>query len=621
MTGFTFRIIFRYAVRFRSRVMLVLLLSIFTNVFTQTSFLSRNISLDFHSGSLEVALQEIARSADFRFSYDADLIPGKKQVHVKTQNTPVKKILDELLGKEIQPREVGNHVILVRSRAMAKEKQPFPDIVVTGTIRDKTNRLPLADATIYETENKRAAISAKDGSYKLIIPTGKKVRGLSFTKSGYADSVIFIRQQVQQHVNVLLNPLEGGLTRAITLPGTLIISSTDSMGLVQWLVPRESMINAQNLEVRTSRTFQASVIPYIGTNWRITGSITNRLSLNLLAGYTGGLKGVEIGGLLNITRNQVQGVQIGGLGNVVGGYGKGWQVGGLFNFDLGKFDGVQIGGLFNYVPDTITGVQIGGLTNIITGQIKGVQVAGLANIVTHNSDGYQIAGLLNLTLMDVKKAQIGGLVNYGRNMDGVQIAGLVNIARRHNSGVQIAGLLNYATMVYGIQLGIINVSNTVVRGVPIGLFSYVQEGYHLFELSGNEIFYGNVGFKSGTRSLYNLVQFGMGSDFKLQGSYGIGTIFTLKKKLSMNIDASAGFVYHPTDTIYHGFLLKLNPALEFRFAKHFAIFGGPAYNFFLFPKGKPSATSRGLSYYDFYFESTENASIQMWIGGVLGIRL
>jgi hypothetical protein len=140
-------------------------------------------------------------------------------------------------------------------------------------------------------------------------------------------------------------------------------------------------------------------------------------------------------------------------------------------------------------------------------------------------------------------------------------------------------------------------------------------------LSGNEIFYGNVAFKSGTRSFYNFVQAGIGSDYKLQGSYGIGTIFKLAKKLSMNLDASAGFVYHPTDTIYHGLLLKFNPALEYRFAKHFAIFLGPAYNFFLFPKDAPSATSRGLSTYDFYFKSTENASIQMWIGGVVGIRL
>ena len=83
-------------------------------------------------------------------------------------------------------------------------------------------------------------------------------------------------------------------------------------------------------------------------------------------------------------------------------------------------------------------------------------------------------------------------MNYGNNVEGLQLAGLINIARRHNSGVQIAGLVNYGTIVEGLQLGLINISNTVERGVPIGLFSYVQTGYHLFELSGNEIFYGNI---------------------------------------------------------------------------------------------------------------------------------
>jgi len=592
-----------------------------TTSYSQQSYLSRKISVDIPSCSLEVALIEIGKAADFRFSYDADLIPGKRQVRVKASNIPVNALLREMLGKNVRPKEVGNHVILLRNGAQAREKQAFASIRISGIILDASDRRPLVNATVYEVENKYSAITSGNGSYKIIIPSGKKIRSLTFCKSGYCDTVVFIRQSADCRVDVMLRPLSGPLARMNTLYGSLKYSSTDSLGIVNWLVPRESMVNARNLEVRTSRTFQASVIPFIGTNWKVTGSITNRFSLNLLAGYTGGLKGLEVGGLLNITRNRISGVQIGGLGNIVGGQGSGWQVGGLFNFDLGKFDGVQAGGLFNYVPDTISGVQVTGLANVVTGRIKGVQIAGLTNIVTHHCDGWQISGLLNLTIQDVKQVQIAGLVNYGRNMDGVQVAGLINITRRQNNGLQIAGFVNYATIVHGLQLGLINISNTVERGLPIGLFSYVQEGYHLFELSGNEIFYGNVAFKSGTRTFYNFVQFGMGSDYKMQGSYGIGTIFTLKKKLSMSIDASAGFVYHPVDTIYHGLLVKFNPSLEYRFVKHFAIFLGPAYNCFVFSKGQTSATARGLSTYDFYFSSTANASIQMWIGGVVGIRL
>ena len=605
-----------------SRTFFVFLLLILNglSVFSQENYLNRKVSLDIPKCSLEVALMEIGKAGNFRFSYDAELIPGSRQVSLKARNTQVNTLLREMLGKDVRPKEVGNHVILIRSKTVARDKQPFPDVFVTGTILDASTRLPLKDVTVYEVENQKSAISNGNGKYKLVIPSGRKVRGLNYCKSDYSDTVIFIRQAATRQIDILLRPSQNNLLRMNAITGSLVINSLDSIRLVNWLVPREAMVNSQNLEVRSSGTFQASVIPYIGTNWKITGSVTNKFSLNLLAGYTGGLKGVEIGGLLNITRNNITGCQIGGLGNVVGDRGHGLQIGGLFNFDLGKFEGVQVGGLFNYVPDTISGVQIGGLTNIITGKIKGVQIAGLANIVTHNCDGWQISGLLNLTLKDIRKVQITGLVNYGNNVDGFQLAGLMNIARRHNSGVQIAGFLNYATIVHGLQLGIVNVSNTVERGVPIGLFSYVQEGYHLFEVSGNEIFYVNVAFKSGTKSFYNFVQAGIGSDYKLQGSYGIGTMFPLTKKLSMNLDASAGFVYHPIDTVYHGLLLKFNPAIEYRFRKHFAVFLGPAYNCFVFSKGEPSATSRGLSTYDFYFKSTANASIQMWIGGVLGVR-
>lgn len=568
------------------------------------SFLSRKITIDIPSCSLETAIREIGKAGGFRFSYDADLIPASRKVNLKAGNSRVADVLKEILGKDIRPMEIGNHVILIRNKSLAREKKAFPDIVITGSIHDAYSREPLKDATVFETENERSAVTALNGSFKLEIPTGRKCRSLTFCKTGYTDTVIFIKQDQEYKIDILLRPLEESVSRLNPVTGLGMVNLIDSLGFVNWVVPRMTMVNARNLEVRTSSAAQLSIIPYIGTNWKVTGSVTNRFSLNLLAGYTGGLKGFELGGLLNISRRDVSGLQIGGLGNIVGGNTHGLQIGGLFNYDLGTFHGVQFAGLFNYMPDTIHGLQFGGLVNIITKQSK----------------AWQVSGLLNLDLKDARKIQMTGLMNYAHNVDGLQLSGLLNIARNHNDGVQICGLVNYATIVNGVQFGLINISNTVERGVPIGIFSYVQNGYHTIEVSGNEIFYGNVGFKSGTKPFYTFVQFGMGSNYKLQGSYGIGTIFTLKKKLSMNIDASAGLVYHPTDTVYHGFLLKVNPSIEYRFAKQFAIFIGPAYNFFLFTKGAASATPRGLSPYDFYFESTANSSIQMWLGGVLGVR-
>lgn len=571
---------------------------------SQESHLNRKISVDLTACSVEVALREIGKAGSFNFSYDADLVPAERKVSLKADDVEVGLLLNEVLGKDIRSKEVGNHVILLRNRADSHEKQSFPDIEVTGLILDASNRMPLKDVTVFEVENKWSANSGENGKYKLVIPTGKKIRSLSFSKSGYSDTIIFISQATEFQINVLLHPLEGGLLHLKTLTGLVQINSIDSLRLVNWLTPLTTLVNAHNLEVYTTRSFQASVIPGFSSNRKMAGSMTNHFSVNLLSGYNGSLSGFELGGMVNITRKKMRGLQIGGVGNIVGGNGKGLQIGGAFNYNLGKIEGVQLAGLFNYAHDSIRGAQISIVTNIASGRYN----------------GSQISLILNLALKNVGQAQLGGLVNYARNVNGIQLAGLLNIARSHNNGAQIAVLMNYATVVNGFQLGLINISNTVERGVPVGLFSYVKEGYHLFEISGNEIFYGNVAFKSGSRKFYNFVQFGIGSDYKLQGSYGIGSIFTLKEKLSVNTDASAGFVYHPTGTTYQGLLLKFNPAVEYRFMKHFAVFLGPAYNFFLFSKGKPSATPRGLSTYDFYFKSTQNASIQMWIGGTMGVR-
>ncbi|MEI6749803.1 MAG: hypothetical protein WCM93_11645 [Bacteroidota bacterium] len=572
--------------------------------FSQASFLSRKITLDLPNCSLDVALREIGKAGRFNFSYDTDLIPVDRRVSLKANNAPVSELLNEILEKKVRPVEVGNHVILIRNRSDAHEKQSFPNILIKGTILDARTRVPLTDATVYEVGNKRSALSAENGNYKLVIPTGKKIRSITYCKSGYVDSVIFIKQASEYQINILLRPIQEGFSRLNALSGLVVVNSIDSLKLVSWLVPRMTKVNAQNLEIRTSRMVQLSIVPNIGINWKVTSSITNRFSLNLLAGYTGGLKGFELGGLLNITRREMNGFQFGGLGNIIGEKGRGLQIGGLCNFNQGKYNGVQFAGLFNYVPDTV----------------RGAQISCGANIAAGYCAGWQISGVLNLSLKDVRKLQLSGLVNYGYDNNGIQLAGLLNIAKNRNNGVQLAVFFNYAKIVNGLQIGLINISKSADRGIPVGLFSYVKKGYHFLEISGNEIFYANTAFKSGTRNFYNIAQFGIGRDNKYLLSYGIGTIFTLNKEMSINIDASAGLAYHPTDTIYHGLLLKLNPALEYRFSKHFAIFGGPALNYFLFTKGTPSATPRGLSTYDFYFKSTQNSSIQMWIGGVLGVR-
>jgi hypothetical protein len=571
------------------KLILLLLISSVSAIAQQNS-LRRKISFDCHSCDLEIALRTIGQQAGMKFSYDATLIQPEKKVTINAEDKEVGKVLTELLGAQVKAREVGNHVILIRNSEKPAAALDFPEMTVTGIVLDGATRKPLTDVTIYEIDKRKSALTDTEGSFTLILPSEKKLRGLSFCKSGYLDTVVFIRQQYRQKISMLLYPESSGHARLEKKEASLPLHHPDSTGLVQSLVPREALINAQNLDIKSVRPFQVSLIPYIGTNWKVSGSATNRFSLNILAGYSGGLDGVEIGGLLNMTRNVASGVQIGGLANYVEGNSDGVQIGGLVNFVKGNIDGVQIGGLVNYSREATEAVQVAGLVNYGKGRFDGVRIAGLVNISNESAHG-------------------------------VQIAGLFNMGNRHTGGFQLAGLVNYARVLSGVQLGFINVASTVERGTPIGFFSYVSDGYHLFEISANEIFYANLSFKSGTKAFYNIFQVGIGDNLKLHGAYGIGTSIRLSRKMAINFESTAGFVLHPTDTVYHGLQLKVIPTVEYRFAKRFALFAGPSWNFFLWSKGEPSATTRGLSPYDFYFKSTENASIQMWIGGVVGIRL
>ncbi|MBE0646334.1 MAG: hypothetical protein IH596_00970 [Bacteroidales bacterium] len=589
----------------------------------QRSHLSKRISLSYSSVPLYKALDEISRIGNFSFSYNADLIDTDSLVSVKVEDARVGTVLEELLGENIRNKEIGNHVILMKyiprdERTNIKQKTEYQ---INGYVRDGRTGHKLKDATIYEVARRKSVLSDSQGHYSFELPVGGDIQGLYFAKAGYADTVIFIRPVRDYTLNVPLKPLFGDILRISSRPAELQVNLIDSMALVNLLVPRKALITSENLQVYGTRAFQISLIPYVGTNWMNKGSYTSALSFNLLAGYSGGVNGFELGGLVNIVRRDVRGLQVGGLANIVGRSTMGVQVGGLFNVNLGHFKGLQLSGLMNFQRDTLTGTQIGGLCNYLEGKMQGVQVGGLTNITTGHVDGWQVGGLANIAFKDVSQTQIGGLFNFGRHVYGIQIAGLVNIASGNVNGLQIGGLVNYAKSVVGVQLGAINISTKIESGVPVGFFSYVHKGgLHRFELYADEVFYGNVAFKSGTSKFYNIFQVGVGTSWMVNYMYGIGTFFSFGPKWSLDLNLISGLVFSTTPSLaLHGCLTKFLPALEYRFKKHLAIFGGPTYNLYAFDETRTFRPD-GIAPYTFFDQVRGYQRLQMWVGGTVGVR-
>ncbi len=582
-------------------LLIVLVYSAFLplNGVSQERYLSRKITVSLNSVPVEDALATIGKAGNFTFSYNADIINPDRKITLHADNRHVDDVLTDLFGERVRRKEVGDHVVLVMNTPRKEQPATKTECIVTGLVTDAVTGRVLVDATVYEVGGRRSALTHAGGQFSMTFPDGENLRGLSISKQGYRDTVVFIRPVKTKTVMVALSPRVGAVERIPVQQGEVVAFTApvpgltiDSLGVVNFFVPRKLRINSINLNIFDTWPVQFTLVPFLSTNWKVSGSVNSAFSLNLLVGYTGGVRGFELGGLLNIDRNHVRGLQIGGLGNIVGKKTSGLQIGGLFNIDMGHFYGCQLAGLLNWTTDTVRGAQIAGLMNYVPVRWKGAQIAGLINISREH-------------------------------VTGLQLAGLANIANQENRGVQVAGLLNYTKELKGVQVGVFNISGRVTSGVPVGFFSYVHRGgYMKFEVSGDEVFYINLAFKTGTKKLYNIFKAGTNDSLLLNFAYGIGTMFDIGKRFGFNIDFAGSMFFSPVHAMsWYGSQLKLAPAFEFRAARHFAVFLGPAFNFCFYSDAGEQAYPKGLPFYNFYDQYHSGTREQMWIGGVIGFRI
>jgi hypothetical protein len=309
----------------------------------------------------------------------------------------------------------------------------------------------------------------------------------------------------------------------------------------------------------------------------MSSQVVNNLSLNLFGGYTAGTNGVELGGLFNIDKNNVQ-------------Y-------------------LQAAGLFNSVGGTMKGLQAAGVNNMVFDSLKGFQVAGVYNHVSKTVEGVQAAGVANFA---------------GRKVSGVQIAGVSNVSNREMSGVQIAGVVNYAKKLKGVQIGLINVADTS-EGISIGLINFVVKGYHKLSFSANEIVNMNAALKTGTSNFYSMLMAGINvSDTSKVYSfgYGLGSEMYLNKKqtLAINPEISSQYLYLGSWD-YINILNRFSLNFTIRPSKNFSIFAGPSFSVYY------TDQKTGINGYRFpippdrYNVSKFSDKVTGWFGWNAGISL
>lgn len=533
------------------------------------SILESRITLRVSNERLDEVLRQISVQGGFSFSYSPDVIDVSSRVSLNAANLSVREILNSLFDGTVSFKERRRYVILQKVVASAEKKTE--SFYLNGYIVDQSTGLKLPDASIYEPVTLVSTVSNQFGYYKIRLPAQSGKLHLEVRKETYSGRSVEITARRNDFLTIALAP---DTVRPLASPTPRLVTRHDSMakvpprieipvivyteppsldtlipihkkerqkvpltqslltirnGLVYALSTAKQAIHTENIGDTLYRPFQASLLPFIGTNHQLSGNVINDVSVNLLAGYSLGVNLFELGLGLNVVRWDVNGLQAAGIANLVG------------------------------------------------RDVKGLQVAGMANMAIGSITGVQAAGFVNLTAEDFRGLQISVVNVTGRDLYGWQLASGLNVARTVHRGHQV-GLFNYADS-----------SATT----PFGYFSFVRlNGYRRLELTTDELNYANLTFKTGVRKFYNIVTFGTSgfAPHKPLGSigYGIGTAWNLghaprpwmlnAEYVASRLAVQRRFLKQPR--VGH---MRVAVALEKRISSRLALSVGPTFNLLFSP--------------------------------------
>lgn len=621
-----------------------------TSLFSQ-AILEKKISIpnkEYEYGELFSTIEE---KSGARFSYNSDIINEKEKLTYKADNKKVEECLDDILKDKYKYQSSGKYIVILAQPE--KQKETKQKIIVKGKITSE-NDMPIANVSIYDIETEYSTLTNEEGEFEIEIPKDFD-GGFSIGKLGYIDTVVLYETKVSNEVSITLNEKDAEYLKHLQENQP---NNFDESKFIDYIIPKKIIINSENLRhLEGTRDFQISLVPGVSSNLSKFGVLKNKVSLNVLIGYSRGVEGVELAGLMNIDKEDVEYLQLAGLTNLVGGNVKGFQAGGIANNVWGDVNAWQLGGIWNAVRGDFEGGQVGGVLNINAGKFKGAQIGGVGNFNLKKFDGLQIAGTLNVAGDSVSGSQIGGVVNLcARTVDGLQIAGVTNGTLKKMNGVQIAGVLNTtlsdmnggqisgvaniskssnfqisgllnATMHNkGVQIAPFNVCDTS-SGISIGFLSFVRKGYNNITFNANEIFSLNLSAHLGTEKFYNIFTVGYQPEEELIWGYGygFGHKFRFNDWAAFDIELigknlNFGEMYNEDWFPYY----SLNLYFDFKIKKLFSIYLGPSVSLYSWNKSK---NQEALDYlyttpsYQFYYNKSSQNITKAWVGFYFGIGL
>lgn len=511
------------------------------------SMLDTPISVQADKKPLGKILEIMEQKGNFRFAYYSKLVAKDSLVSIHADQSTVKEVLDQLLKNKYEYKESKGFIILRYAPlelALVLEKNSVVGDyqVVNGYITDVQTNKRIENASVYERNALQSTLTDKDGFFELKLKNIPQTIELTVVKENYKTITTIFLSEIK---------IQMGARKSNEDYVDGDFSAVERTGIGRFFISSRQKIQSLNLGGLISEVpVQASLIPSLSTRGMMNSQINSSFSLNLLGGYTGGVRGVEMAGLYNINRMNVHALQMAGLFNTVGGSVKGVQLAGIYNNVFGDLNGLQMSGIHNSVKGSQIGLQISGIYNHVQLDAKGIQIAAIYN----NVNGSQY---------------------------GLQISGIYNAGHQQVRGMQIAGL-NYAKELDGLQIGLINITGSP-SGYSFGLLNFKKGGYQKFSVTRNEISDINLAIKTGDNKLYTILMAGKSertNEEKLTSfGFGLGKNILLGNRLTYNPEISIQYLYLGNWDRYN-FVYKFDSPLTFRVFKGVALSAGPSFNLY-----------------------------------------
>lgn len=506
-------------------LILILLIGLTHKSYSQ-SLLQKKVNIDADKFVLHDIFTLLTAQTGALFSYNPQEVNSSQIISYKADNLPLLKVLEDLLHPSVLIKERGRYVILTKEGA--------------ADVLDN----------IAEHAQRKEVLS--------------EIRKISLYDSGNLPQVCHSSTKFKNDEQMKKE-----------IAALMLVLATATVNVDKLAAQEQTQPKAKSEKQAgplAEKPFQVSFISPLGTDGMNSPKNTYKFSLNLLGGVTGGLNGLEFGGLYNINKY--------------------------------KTYGAQFAGIFNYT-DTLRGFQWAGIGNIAKNGKSVFQVAGIFNFKNHSegNTSTQIAGIGNLSLSGKTAVQVSPIVNIA-DTTNCQVSTIVNVARKSK-----------------FQIGLVNVSDSA--NIMIGLVNIARNGFMEVEAAGGEFMHASVSFRSGTKKLYGILSFGYNFSDEFFGyGAGIGTTLDFNDKWGMNIEAVQ---YSLADKNfkqkkYNG-LSQIRPVVHYNFNKKISIFGGPVANVYVGDKSDENKLLHVSAPYTIWDYDGSKKKVEAWFGFTAGVRI